>query len=186
MEDSEIIDLYWARDERALEETEEKYGGYCRAISYNILKNLQDVEECVNDTYERAWNAMPPQRPMILGAFLGRITRNLSVNYYRAKRRERRGGGQLQLTLEELDQLAWEAGALEQRLEAKELTQLLDRFLRELPRKDCCVFLRRYWYVDSVLDIAQRYHMAEGTVKSSLFRTRKKLRAFLEQEGISV
>lgn len=186
MEDSGIVDLYWARDERALEETEQKYGCYCRTISFNILKNQQDAEECVNDTYVQAWNTMPPQRPTVLSAFLGAITRNLSLNCYRDQRRKRRGGGQILLALDELEQLADRAGEPEQRLEAAEMARLLDRFLRELPRKDCCVFLRRYWYVDSVLDIAQRYHMAEGSVKSSLYRTRQKLRAYLEQEGIPV
>ena len=182
MEDTGIIDLYWARDERAVEETDRKYGAYCRAISYRILKNRQDVEECLNDTYVRAWNAMPPQRPFALGAFLGKIVRNLSLNYYRAGHAQRRGGGQVPLLLEELKDCAAESP--EQALEAAELSRLLDRFLRSLPQKECCIFMRRYWYLDPVDEIARRYHMPLGTVKSSLFRTRQKLRAYLVQEGV--
>ena len=182
MEDTGIIDLYWARDERAVEETDRKYGAYCRAISYRILKNRQDVEECLNDTYVRAWNTMPPQRPFALGAFLGKIVRNLSLNYYRDGNAQRRGGGQVPLLLEELNDCAAESP--EQVLEAAELSRLLDRFLRSLPQKECCIFMRRYWYLDPVDEIARRYHMPLGTVKSSLFRTRQKLRAYLVQEGV--
>ena len=182
MDDTGIIDLYWARDERAVEETERKYGSHCRSISYRILKNRQDMEECVNDTYVRAWNTIPPQRPFALGAFLAKIVRNLSLNYYRAGHAQRRGGGQVTLLLEELEDCA--ADGPEQLLEAAELSRLVDRFLRQLPQKDCCIFMRRYWYMDSVEEIARRYHMALGSVKSSLFRTRQKLRVYLEEEGV--
>lgn len=182
MEDTGIIDLYWARDERAVEETERKYGPYCRSISYRILKNRQDVEECVNDTWVRAWNTMPPQRPFALGAFLGKIVRNLSLNYYRTSHAQRRGGGQVPLLLEELQDCA--ADGPEQLLEAAELSRALDRFLRSLPQKDCCIFMRRYWYMDPMEDIARRYHLPLGSVKSSLFRSRQKLRDYLVQEGM--
>lgn len=182
MDDAGIIDLYWARDEQAVAETDRKYGAYCRSISYQILKNREDMEECVNDTWVRAWNAMPPQRPFALGAFLGRITRNLSLNYYRRSQAKRRGGGMVPLLLEELKDCS--ADGPEQLLEAAELGRLLDRFLRQLPQKDCCVFMRRYWYMDSLDDIARRYHMALGSVKSSLYRSRQKLKVYLEQEGI--
>lgn len=182
MDDTGIIDLYWARDEQALTETERKYGPYCRSISYQIVKNRQDAEECVNDAYVRAWNAMPPQRPFALGAFLAKIVRNLSLSHYRKTRTKRRGGGMVPLLLEELGDVT--ADGPEQLLEAAELSRLLDRFLRSLPQKECCIFMRRYWYMDALEDIARRYHMALGSVKSSLFRTRKKLREFLEQEGI--
>jgi len=182
MEDTGIIDLYWARDERAVAETERKYGSYCRSISYRILRNRQDVEECVNDTYVRAWNTMPPQRPFALGAFLAKIVRNLSLNYYRKAQTQRRGGGQMPVLLEELQDVA--ADGPEQLLEAAELSRLLDRFLRQLPQKECCIFMRRYWYMDSLEEIASRYHLAMGTVKSSLYRTRQKLREYLEQEGV--
>ena len=182
MEDSQIIDLYWARDERALTETERKYGAYCRSISYQIVKNRLDVEECVNDTYLRAWNAMPPQRPFVLRAFLGKIARNLSLKIYEKNHARKRGGGQVCLALEELEDCLSDGPEL--RLETAELSRFLDRFVRALPQKDGMIFIRRYWYLDSVADIAHRYHLAAGTVKSSLYRSRNKLRARLEQEGL--
>ena len=167
MEDSAIIDLYWAREERALSETDTKYGGYCRSIAHNILKNREDSEECVSDTWLHAWNAMPPQRPSILSSFLGRITRNLSFDRCRRQNAEKRGGGSLPLALDEL-------------------SEAIDRFLRTLPERECSIFLRRYWYVDSVQDIAARYALRENTAKSILFRTREKLRRYLAGEGILV
>lgn len=182
MDDVGIIDLYWARDEQAVAETEHKYGAYCRSISYHILKNRQDVEECVNDTWVKAWNVIPPQRPFALGAFLGKITRNLSLNYYRRANAQRRGGGMVPLLLDELRDCI--TPGPEQQLERAELGRVLDRFLRQLPQRDCCIFLRRYWYMDSLEDIARQYHLALGTVKSSLYRSRQKLKTYLEQEGI--
>ena len=184
MDDSSIVALYWARDEQALRETAQKYGAYCHTIAYNIVKNRQDAEECVNDTYVQAWNAMPPQRPFVLRAFLGRITRNLAINVYRAGHTQRRGGGRPALVLEELKDCV--SDGPEALLEQAELGRSLDQFLRTLPQKDCCIFVRRYWYMDSLTDIAVRYHMAVGSVKSSLHRSRKKLKHYLEQEGIFV
>ena len=184
MEDRGIIDLYWARQEQALVETEAKYGSYCRTIAYHILRDRQDSEECVNDTWLRAWNAIPPQRPAILSSFLGTITRNLSLDRYKLAHRAKRGGGRLTVALEELEDCLSGDLDVEQMAAEAELSRAIDRFLRNLPEKECCVFLRRYWYVDSTLEIAHRYHMAEGTVKSMLHRTRKKLRAYLEQEGV--
>ena len=182
MEDSGIIDLYWARDERALTETEKKYGAYCRTISRHILKNEQDVEECVNDAYVRAWNAMPPQRPFSLRAFLGKIVRNLSLSLWRAGQAQRRGGGQTALALEELKDCV--SDGPEEWLQASELAELLDRFLRQLPLKERCLFLRRYWYLEPMEEIAYRYHMPVGSVKSNLHRTRKKLQKYLEKEDV--
>ena len=176
MEDSAIIDLYWAREERALSETDAKYGGYCRSIAHNILKNREDSEECVSDTWLHAWNAMPPQRPSILSSFLGRIRQNA----------EKRGGGSLPLALDELSECVPAPGRVEQALEARELAEAIDRFLRTLPERECSIFLRRYWYVDSVQDIAARYALRENTAKSILFRTREKLRRYLAGEGILV
>ena len=184
MEDQAIIDLYWARKEQALEESDRKYGGFCRTIAYNILHSLEDSEECVNDTWLRAWNTMPPQRPGVLQAFLGRITRNLSLDRYKAARADKRGGGQRPLALEELGDCIPSAASVEEALALEELTRLLDRFLRALPERECCIFLRRYWYVDGTKEIARRYDMAEGSVKSTLYRTRQKLRAALEKEGV--
>ena len=184
MDDTGIIDLYWARQERALDETERKYGGYCWTIAHNILRSREDTEECVNDTWLRAWNAMPPQRPAILSSFLGTITRNLSLDRYKAGRAGKRGGGRVVVALDELEACIPGKGDVEQILADAELARTIDRFLRKLPEKECCIFLRRYWYVDTTQEIARRYHMAEGTVKSTLHRTRKKLREYLEQEGV--
>ena len=181
MEDLQIIALYWARDEQALAETEEKYGPYCRTVAWNILRNRQDTEECVSDTWFRAWNAMPPQRPRILSAFLGKITRNQALKRYEAMQTQKRGGGQIPLALHELADCLSDGPELQ--VEAAELSCLLDRFVRTLQQKDCCIFLRRYWYLDSVEEIARRYRIAAGTVKSSLCRSRNKLRDYLEKEG---
>ena len=184
MEDNRIIELYFSRSEDAIVETDRKYGGFCYSIAYNILFNREDSEESVSDTYLSAWNTIPPTRPGIFSFFLGKITRNLSLDRCKAKGAARRGGGQLPLALEELGDCLSGGDTPEDALTAAELGKAIDRFLRTLPDKDCCVFLRRYWYLDNVGDIARRYHMAEGSVKSSLFRTRKKLREYLQQEGV--
>ena len=186
MEDSKIIDLYWARKEQALSETDAKYGSYCRTIAHNILHNHEDTEECVSDTWLHAWNAMPPQRPGVLSAFLGRITRNLSFDRCKYQQAEKRGGGVLPLALDELGECIPARSGVEHELEHRELAAAIDAFLRTLPEKECNLFLRRYWYVDSIADIAARYGMKENTVKSVLFRTREKLRKYLGKEGIAV
>ena len=192
MEDSAIIDLYWAREERALSETDAKYGGYCRSIAHNILKNREDSEECVSDTWLHAWNAMPPQRPSILSSFLGRITRNLSFTRWEAARAQKRGFYGYCTAAADGAAVSREnnrvpaPGRVEQALEARELAEAIDRFLRTLPERECSIFLRRYWYVDSVQDIAARYALRENTAKSILFRTREKLRRYLAGEGIIV
>jgi RNA polymerase sigma-70 factor (ECF subfamily) len=184
MEDRAIIELYWARQEQALVETDRKYGAYCRTIARNILKNSADSEECVNDTYLRAWNTIPPQRPAILQVFLGTITRNLSVNRYRAAHTLKRGSGQLPVALEELEFCLPASQSVEQQMESAELGRLIDGFLRGLPERDRYIFIRRYWYVDSVREIARRLRMSEGTVKSNLFRTRQRLKEMLAREGV--
>ena len=160
MEDSAIIDLYWAREERALSETDTKYGGYCRSIAHNILRNREDTEE---------W-----------------ITRNLSFDRCRRQNAEKRGGGALPLALDELSECVPAPGRVEHTLEERELAEAIDRFLRTLPERECSMFLRRYWYVDSVQSIAARYAIKENTAKSILFRTREKLRRYLAGEGIIV
>lgn len=186
MEDSAIIDLYWQRSEEALVQSDHKYGKLCRSVAFNILRDLEDTEECVNDTWLRAWNAMPPGRPSVLSAFFSRITRNLSLDRCKAAKAGKRGGGQLTACLDELADCIPADGTVEQELAFRELTGLLDGFLRQLPEKECCIFLRRYWYVDSTRDIARRYGMPEGSVKSQLSRTRQKLKKVLEKEGIAV
>lgn len=186
MEDHAIIDLFWQRQEQALEESDKKYGGLCRSVAYNILHNREDTEECVNDTWMRAWNAIPPSRPNVLSAFFSRITRNLALDTYKASRAGKRGGGQLPVALEELGDSICTADTVEQDLALRQLTEYLDQFLRQLPQKECCIFLRRYWYLDSTREIAKRYAMPEGSVKSQLSRTRQKLKKALEREGVAV
>jgi len=186
VEDTRIVELYWAREERAISETQKKYDGYCRSIARNILKNPEDAEECVSDTWLHAWNAMPTARPAILSAFLGRITRNLSFDRYKAAHTEKRGGGSLPAALDELEEIVAARGGVEEAFDEKELGRSIDAFLRTLPERERGIFLRRYWYVDSVVDIAARYDMKENSVKSVLFRTRERLRKHLQKEGIAV
>ena len=185
MTDNDIIDLYWVRDEQAIAQTDKQYGTYCRAIAWNILRSKEDTEESVSDTWLKAWNTMPPQRPSILASFLGTITRNLSLDRYRAGQTKKRGG-HLERVWEELEQCADPESDLESRVAMGELSRLLDRFLRQLSQRERLVFLRRYWYSDPISDIAHRCRMSEGAVKVTLHRTRNKLRKLLEQEGYTV
>lgn len=186
MEDNQIVDLYWSRSHLAIQASIQKYGGYCQTIAMNILGDRRDAEECVNDTWLGAWNAMPTQRPARLGAFLGAITRNLACTAYRERHAEKRGGGQLPLLLEELTECLPSPGGPEQALEDREVERAVNDFLRTLPEKDCAIFLRRYWYAQALEEIAGGCRLPVGTVKTSLFRTRKKLRRYLEKEGIPV
>ena len=183
MEDSAIIDLYWAREERALSETDTKYGGYCRSIAHNILKNREDSEECVSDTWLHAWNAMPPHRPERLSGFLGKLTRRISLKRWEAARAKKRFGDETALALEELGDCVPLGGDAQQALEGRELTRLLNRFLSGLPAAQRQVFLARYWYGAAVKDIARQFGYSESKVKSMLYRTREKLRLTLEKEG---
>ena len=183
MEDHAIVNLYWSRNPEAIQRTGEKYGGYCRAIARNILPDCRDAEECVNDTWLNAWNAMPENRPGLLAPFLGKITRNLAFTRWRAGHTEKRGRGELPLVLDELTECASPSNTL-QAVEAAELEEAVNRFLRTLPERECNVFLRRYWFTEPMADIAKRYGMREATVRSSLFRCREKLRRYLEKEGL--
>lgn len=186
MDDRAIVDLYWRRDETAIAATQTKYSPYCYRIAANILADSQDAEECVNDTWLRAWNAMPPHRPVHLPGFLGKITRSLAVDTVRSHSARKRGGGTYLMALEELTDCVPAVPGAERAAEDRELAEILDRFLRTLPERDCNVFLRRYWYVESLETIARRYGLRENTVKTCLFRTRNKLRSYLEKEGVPV
>ena len=186
MEDAHIIELYWERNEQALEETHAKYGVYCRAIAMQILQNGEDAAECVNDTWLRAWESIPPQRPLRMAAYLGAITRHLALDRWRRRQSDRRGGGQVMLSLEELGGCVPAGHLVEEALDGKEAAALVSDFLRSLPRAECDVFLRRYWYFDSVEQIAARYGYSQSKVKMMLKRTRDKLRVVLDKEGIIV
>ena len=184
MEDCRIVELYWQRDHSAITETSAKYGAYCTAIARNILPDDRDAEECVNDTWLGAWNSMPTQHPTLLGAFLGRITRNLAFSAYRASHAEKRGGGTLPLILEELTGCIPTVPSAAQAVEDAELEEAVNQFLRGLPERECNFFLRRYWYAEPLAEIALRYGEKLNTVKTSLFRTRQKLKVYLEKEGM--
>ena len=183
MEDGQIIDLYWNRDQRAIRETDGKYGGLLHSISWNLLHSREDAEECVNDTYLRVWEAIPPTRPGAFRTWLGQITRNLSLDRWKSRRAEKRGGGAEALLGELEDCLPGPAG---RSVEDLELAELLNGFLRGLSPEGRAVFLRRYWYGQSVAEIAGTLGCGEGKVKSSLFRSRRALREFLEKEGVAV
>lgn len=186
MLDAGILDLYWARDEQAIAETQASYGKYCYSIAWRILNDREDSDECVNDTWMRAWNAIPPKRPKQLKLFLGAITRNLALDRWKGQRAMKRGGGETLFALDELAECVPAVQGTEEIAEAEELQRLINYFLHTLAPRECNVFLRRYWYVEEYGAIAERYGMKLNTVKTMLFRTRGKLRRFLEKEGIAL
>ena len=184
MEDHEIVDLYWARDERALTETAAKFGAYCRKIALRLLGSAPDAEEVENDTWLAAWNSMPENRPVKLAPYLGRITRNLALDRWDAAQAQKRGGGQAPLILDELAACLPAPGRVEEQVEAAELARTTSSFLRAQPEPARGMFLRRYWYCDTIEEIARRYGMGQSKVKMRLRRIRQQLAAYLEQEGI--
>lgn len=164
MDDGQIVQFYWDRDERAIPATADKYGNYCTSIAKNILGNPEDAEECVNDTYMRAWNSMPPHRPNVLSAFLGKITRNVSLNRYKQNTADKRGGGEVPAVLEEIAELVSDTDSVEQEVDRRELVKAIDAFLDRLPTEKRSLFLCRYWYFDSVSNLASRFGMTENHV----------------------
>jgi len=184
MEDREIVALYWRRSDRAITETETKLGSYCFAIANRILSDPEDARECVNDTYLAVWNAIPPHRPEHLAPFVGKITRRIAVNRLASRCATKRQGEETALALEELAECIPDRGAVEEDVEAAELSAALNRFIRGLPKKQRDVFVCRYWYVDSVADIALRFGYSQSKVKSMLHRTRGQLRKYLDKEGL--
>lgn len=182
MEDREIVELYWQRDADAIAETARKYGGYCFSIADSILHSAGDAEECVNDTWLRAWNGMPPQRPAALRLFLARITRNLAFDRFRRENAAKRSGG-LSLVLEELEECVSGGGDAAAAWEARELGEAIRRFVAALPEQEGNVLVRRYFFVEPVAEIAERYGLTENHVSVILSRTRRKLRTYLVKEG---
>ena len=183
MDDKEIVDLYFQRNEDAITCTDAKYGRYLGKISFNILKDSLDAEECVNDTYLNAWNAIPPHRPKRLSAFLGKIVRNLSFNRYAHNTADKRGGGELPAVLEELAGCVSGSDDVGQTYEHKELAAAINDFLGTLPAEKRNIFVCRYWYTDSVNEIAARYGMTCGAVSMTLKRLRTKLHSYLVERG---
>jgi RNA polymerase sigma-70 factor (ECF subfamily) len=178
MEDHDIIELYWRRSEEAITETKQKYGPYCTKIAYNILASFEDTEECVADTYLKAWEAIPPTRPTCLKAFLGRVTHNLAINRYRANNSKKHSGLRdilTELQISELEDPAEEA-------QRKALADAVSEFLFTLKPDARKVFVLRYWNYDSISVISQKAGIREATVNSMLYRTRKKLKNYLDKE----
>lgn len=186
MEDSEIINLYWIRSEDAIVETERKYGSYCRSIARNILSFREDTEECVNDTYLKVWNTVPPERPRFFQGFLAKITRNLALSRYRRDHAEKRGGGQVPLALEELEECIPHPDHPERMLDNMMLAGVLNAFLTGLKPEARKFFIQRYWYLLPVKKIASLSRVTESKVKMSLQRSRKALKEHLEKEGIEL
>lgn len=184
MEDQNIIALYFARKEQAIQETDRKYGSYCYSIANGILRDTEDSKETVSDTYMAAWKAIPPERPRILKAFLGRITRNLSLNRWTAQNAQRRGKGEIPMALEELSECLSAGPTTEETYDAMELRQALKEFVSGLPGAEKQIFLCRYWYLESNSQIAKRFGYSESKVGTTLCRTRKKLKKYLMQEGL--
>lgn len=185
MEDREIINLYWSRNEAAIGQTHTKYGRLLHSISYNILSNHEDSQECVNDTYQKAWNAMPPQRPDSLTAFLGRIVRNLSINCWHKARAQKRSNGAKELLLE-LAECVPDKNNVEKVIEARELSEFISDWLCTLSQENRVLFLRRYWYGVPLKRLAHEYGTTPSKLGSRMYRLRQELKVTLEKEGVSI
>lgn len=185
MDDNTIIALYWDRDQAAIPATRKKYGGYCHSVAAAILPDRRDREECLSDTWLAAWNAMPPQRPRMLSAFLARITRNLAFNRWESGRAQKRGGGQTTLALEELADCVSGTDDPVERIMEQELCGAIRAFLAQLPEKRRTIFLRRYWLVQPVSRIALELGILPGAVSMELTRTRRALKDYLTERGFA-
>ena len=185
MDDSEILILYFERDETAITETEAKYGAFCRHIALNILSNDADAEECVNDALMQAWNAIPPQKPEKLGSWLGRVVRNLSLDRWRTDHRRKRYAGMEEL-LDELEDCIPSADSVEKAIEEKELTELINKWLAELPREDRILFVQRYWNGVSLSELARDRGISPAKAAKRMYRLRQSLRHRLESEDYSL
>ena len=186
MRDDEIVTLYWKRDERAIKETKNEYGRYLFKIANNILADLEDSRESVNDTYLAAWNSIPPQRPSVLSTYLGKLTRRISIDLFRKKHREKRRASEYALSLNELEECIPGGSMPEDEVEVKLLAKSINDFLRMQPEAARNLFVGRYYFLDSLKDVARYCGMSESKAKSILFRTRCSLKTHLEQEGFVV
>ena len=183
MEDKDIVQMYWDRNEQAIAETSAKYGRYCTAIAMNILNNLENAEECVNDTYLNAWNSIPPHKPGMLSAFLGKIVRNLSLNKYKHIHTAKRGGNELPLILDELGDIVSDEEEVIDIVIRNELIKTINDFIAALSEEKQYMFFRRYWYSDSIKAIAAVCGRTENYISVELGRIRKKLREYLTERG---
>ena len=183
MTDAQIVEMYWNRNEQAITVTAEKYGTYCYSVAYGVLHNEEDSKESVNDTYMSAWNSMPPHKPAILKTFLGKITRRLSIDRWRRRNAEKRGG-EIAEVLDELSECISPSGDPIAEMEKETLDKTINAFVKELKDTEQRVFLCRYWYAKPVKEIAKLFGFSESKVKVMLMRTRNKLKARLETEGL--
>lgn len=184
MDDNDIIELFWKRNELALSETAVKYGNYCYKIAYNILANSEDADESVNDTYLGAWNSIPPYRPTVLATFIGKITRRVALKKWRDKSTQKRGNGEIPLVIDELSNLIPATSNVEDIMQAEELSKIINAFVVGLPPAERRVFVCRYWYIDTITDISKQFGFSKSKVKSMLYRTREKLLIHLRMEGV--
>lgn len=183
MEDSKIITMYWQRNEEVICIVSKKYGSYCFSVAKNILNTYQDAEECVNDTWLKSWNIIPPQKPNYLQMFLAKITRNFAIDRWRTNTREKRGSGEINLLLDELEECIAASNNVEKEVELRILGETMNTFLHSLPSRESDIFLRRYFYMETTASIAKKYRIRESNVLVILSRTRKKLKKQLQKEG---
>lgn len=186
MKDAEIVALYWDRNEDAIQQTQQKYGAYLSKIAYNILSDFEDSKECVNDTYLKAWNSMPTHRPSVLSTYLGKIARQLSIDVFRKKNSTKRYASEYALSLDELGDSFSDGTTPEQALDVKMLDEAISRFLRTLSDDARNTFIGRYYFFDSLKDVAAYCGMSETKAKSMLYRTRQSLKAYLVKEGFDL
>lgn len=182
MEDERIVELYWARSERAIAETASKYGGYCYAIAYRILGDSQDADESVNDTFMGAWNSIPPQRPAVLSTYLGKITRRIAINRLESKYAEKRGGGEVCMSINELSECLPTNTTVEDEVEGRMLSSVISSYLRSLPDHKRRVFVCRYWYAYSIDEISALFGYSRTKTANMLARVRSGLKVWLEKE----
>lgn len=186
MQDERIVELYWQRSDAAIRETDLKYGHYLSKIAYNILADVEDSKECVNDTYLSAWQSMPPHKPDILATYLGKITRQISIDMFRYRRREKRRASEYAISLSELEECVSGGNTTEISVDLHLLAEAINAYLYKLSVQARNIFVGRYYYMDSIREVAAYYHMSESKVKSILHRTRIGLKAYLEQEGFDL
>lgn len=184
MTDSEIVDMYFRRDEEAIRLTHERYGSYCRSIAFGILRSHEDAQECENDACAAAWNAIPPSRPEVLRTFMGKLVRNISLKRLRERIAMKRGGGRTAAALEELEECVPSGYSIDEKTDSAEIVHVINVFLDSLSDDERRIFICRYWYLDSIASIADRFGFGQSKVKMTLKRTRDKLRSVLEKEGI--
>lgn len=184
MDDASIVQLFWSRSEQALTAVSEKYGRFCHSIAHNILGSPEDAEECVNDAYLSLWNSIPPKRPSVIAPFLGRITRNLAINIYKKNHAEKRGSGEFALVLDDLSEVIQGSETADGELLQRELLDTVNSFLSSLSPEKRKIFVRRFWYADSIKDIAKRMNMTENNVSVTINRLKKQLRTLLVEGGL--